>query len=1619
MSLQVATIEVLIKRFLIGSWVRMSLAVFLLTLLAPAKVLMLPDCFAMGFPAGSVGGQVPDDETGPASPIQGFGQPLEFEHISLDEGLSSTTVTQIVQDSLGFLWIGTDRGLNKYDGYHITTYLPDPKDEFGLVHGEITALLEDRSGVLWVGTVAGLHRLDRLTGHFTYYPLPNSGEDHTGNPVLALYEDNADSLWIGAGDGLYRFDREQEDFVSYRRDQKNPYGLNDAPVHAIYMDASGVLWVGARRGLYRWPPEEQRFRYHRPNLDTIHWQHNVVRTITQDQEGMLWIGTAGGGFLRFDPSTLEFKQYLVSPEDPGGRIFNSIAAVSADKAGYLWIGTDGGGLYQFDPINERFYGLQTDPDSHESLSSNYVRTIYEGQSGVLWIGTEGGGVNKYDRNRRKFLHYQHDPEDPNSLSHNRVTDLYEDGQGFLWIGTDGGGLDSLDLETGQWHHYQQDPSDPHSISSNYITHIMEDAEGHLWIGTWGGGVNRLDRDTGRFEAFRHDPLDPSTISSDVAWPLLQDAKGSLWFTSLGGGLERLVQGGDVAPHEARFQLFPAAFAGPNRLTDSHVTDMLALPDGTFWIATLRGGLLHFDPATTSFTQYRAHADQSSSLQSDQVNGLLVDGAGRLWVATAAGLYRYQLESDGFLRYTTAHGLPDNQVQGIQEDDHGLLWISTQRGLAWFNPEAEMTKTYGARDGLQGYEFTQASAKGREGRLYFGGINGFNVIYPDHVPQNTLVPAVVLTSLEQNGSDLSSDRALESLEEITLRWPNNDLEFEFAALSFSQPERNEYAYLLDGFDSEWNYIGNRRFGRYTNLPGGTYTLRLRASNSDGLWNDVGDTLTVTVVPPFWQRPGLQLLAVLALVGVAFAVFRVRMRRMDEQRRELQTEVAARTREIEQRRQELEALYRADQELYRHLQLHEVLQSLVDIAVDFLHADKSALLGYDGQGEYLIMRMARGFSALAQSQMRFPRDHVFVGPVVYDGEPVICEDVLHDSRCPSHQTEGLNLILTEGVRSFMHLPIKLNNEVFGLFNVSFEDSHAFGLDERRLFEALAQRAAQAIENARLFDAEQRRAEQFRVIGEVGHHITSILDVDRLLEEIVQVIRSAFGYYVVGIALVEGDELVVKSSVGVPWQAEDIPVLRVGVGGEGVMGWVAATGQPLLVPDVSQEPRYLAWPAGTKTRSELAVPLKIKSQVIGVLNVESDELDVFDESDLMLLQALANQAAVAIENARLFEAEQRRAEQFRVISDVGSQITSIMAVDEMLLQMAQLIQESFDYYHVGFGLIETDEVVYRVGAGALCDDSGFAFKPARLKVGSEGLSGWVASTGQPLMVPDVHGDPRYLLMRGAQTRSELVVPIMVKGNVIGVLDAQSDRLNAFDEMDLRVLQALAHQAGAAIENTQLYEQAQQAAILEERGRLARDLHDAVTQTLFSASLLAEVLPATWKTSQEEGEQLLRELRQLSRGALAEMRALLLELRPAALMDADPGELLRQLADAVTGRTGIPVEVKVDGRCDISGDVHVALYRIAQESLNNIIKHSRAGKAHVIMRCTTIAGNGSADRPVQQIELRIVDDGIGFDPLGVTPDHLGLGIIRERAEAIDASLSINSAPGAGTQIIVLWRST
>jgi signal transduction histidine kinase len=529
-------------------------------------------------------------------------------------------------------------------------------------------------------------------------------------------------------------------------------------------------------------------------------------------------------------------------------------------------------------------------------------------------------------------------------------------------------------------------------------------------------------------------------------------------------------------------------------------------------------------------------------------------------------------------------------------------------------------------------------------------------------------------------------------------------------------------------------------------------------------------------------------------------------------------------------------------------------------------------------------------------------------------------------------------------------------------------------------------------------------YKTLNEIASVVSQSLDLNEVLDSALDKVLQATCLQIGGIYLLNQQTQILSIHAQRGFSADFAKAIDHLEIGEGFSGQVVESGEPLVIRDITKDKRLsrgIVKEEGFK--SLLVVPLCSKGRTLGTLFLISKEVRDFSNDEIGLLISAGQQIGVAVDNASMFQSQQRRAEQFRVISEVGRQITSIMDIDQLLDQVVHLIQKTFGYDHVAIAMIEDQYAVYRVGAGRLWEDPAFNFNPSHLKIGSEGITGRVAASGNLIYLPDVREDPAYVEMQGSGTLSEVTVPVKVKGNVIGVLDIQSDRVNAFDETDLVVLQSLADQAAVAIENAQLYKQAKQLAVVEERNRLARELHDSVTQALYGITLHAEAAFRQLEAKETglANEQLV-ELRITAQEALREMRLLIFELRPSVVEMQGLVPALRARLEAVEERAGLEVEINMDENLDLSDRIQDGLYRIAQEALNNALKHAKASK--IILNLTGT---------LSKVTLEIMDDGLGFKPdEAVEGGGLGLDGIIERAELMNGELIMDSWPGKGTTI-------
>lgn len=759
----------------------------------------------------------------------------DFDRIGAPQGLPEQTVTAIAQDTTGFVWFGTQDGLARYDGYGFTVFRPRDMDAGSLSAGYVTAIAATPDGGLWVGTRAGLNRYDPATQRFRRYRHVGADATSLGNDaVTALLAAPGGGLWVGTGSGLDRLDPASGHFI---------HKLPGVRVNALAHDAHGLLWVATADGL--WRTVAGGFVH----TDILRGR-DVLRLAAGP--GGLWLGTRHAGLFRLGGAARTPRHIaLGTGRDPNR---DWISALAFDRAGRLWIGTRNG-LYRRS-ADGTLKAWHADPADPRSLSQNAIFSIFEGAGGIVWIGTHGGGVDKYLPLREQFHTFRHRPGDPASLAQNIVMPILQTRDGAVWIGTYGDGLDRRDPASGRFTHYRHDPDDAGSLGGDAIRALLQTRDGMLWIGTNASGLDRFDSATGRFTHYRHRANDAASLGGDSVDALLENRDGSLWVGLWGGGLDRF----DPATGKAKHFRHDSGNAAS--LASGRVLDLYRDRHGALWIATDGGGLDRYDPAHDRFVHYRHRPGDPQSLADDSVYSIAGGAGDVLWLATHAGLERFDTASGRFRLYDRHSGLADNLAVCVLRDAAGMIWVATNNGLSEFDPANGRFRTWRAADGLQGNEYnTYACHRGRDGTLYFGGIDGFSAFNPIGLKRDTRAPPVVLTRLllENRPVPVAADaktfalrRALSHLPELTLDYRQNVFSFEFAALDYAQPAANRYQYKLEGFDRHWLGTGaGRRIATYTNLNPGDYVFRVRASNAAGIWNDAGASIRLHILPPPWR------------------------------------------------------------------------------------------------------------------------------------------------------------------------------------------------------------------------------------------------------------------------------------------------------------------------------------------------------------------------------------------------------------------------------------------------------------------------------------------------------------------------------------------------------------------------------------------------------------------------------------------------------------------------------------------------------------------------------------------------------------------------------------------------
>ncbi len=802
----------------------------------------------------------------------------QFTHLTVEQGLVHSNITCVVQDKRGFMWLGSGDGLTRYDGYQFKAYKHAPGNPNSLLHNEITALFHDRAGKLWIGTAGGLDYFDPVTESFTHFTHQPDVPTSLGAPkVTCIREDRSGNVWVGTlGGGLHQVIRNGNQgvpvgFRRYTDFSSHPGTRNPVWVSAIAQDQEGTLWIGTvGEGLFTFDPAGGRATSHRCNAPGYTGETDVnVYALCVDAAGTLWVGTDKLGFYTVDTGRRQWRVYG-SPRTP---LEDDALQIVEDAPGKLWVGTWQGGLYYLDTRTGQWTRYATG-DARGSITSNKINTVYRDRTGTLWVGTWGGGLNIKHPAKPAIAHYFRESKQTDSKS--LISDLCEDVNGNLWLAVVGGGLARYDLATETYVTYRHDPRDPNSLADEYMTSLLPARSGHLWIGSH-KGVNVFDPNTGRFTLLKHNPDNPNSLASNSVIAMLEDRDGRFWLANTAHGLDRL------DPRTNTFTHYRHDPRNPNSLAADKLITLYQGRDGTLWIGTGQG-LDALNPATGAFRHYKHQPGNPESLSDNTVSSIAEDHAGNLWVGTfSQGLNKLDRQKGTFTRYRVEEGLPNNAIFSIIEDQHRKLWVSTNKGVSQFNPLTGKFRNFDVRDGLQANEYyLNAAFQNRQGQIFLGGINGFNVFHPDGITENTAIPPVVLTDFKvfnksvpvgkAEGDELSLPTIITECRQVTLPHSSSVFSLEFAALNYLHPEKNQYQYKLEGLETDWVLSGDRRFVSYTTLDPGTYTFRVRGSNNDGVWNEAGATLRIIITPPWWRTWWAYALDVLIAAALLYLAFR---------------------------------------------------------------------------------------------------------------------------------------------------------------------------------------------------------------------------------------------------------------------------------------------------------------------------------------------------------------------------------------------------------------------------------------------------------------------------------------------------------------------------------------------------------------------------------------------------------------------------------------------------------------------------------------------------------------------------------------------------------------------------
>lgn len=868
-----------------------------------------------------------------------------YKNFNVNDGLSQSTVFSILQDTKGFMWFGTRTGgVNKFDGQNFINYKYSLQDTNGISGNQVRCLYQDTHENIWVGTHRdGLNKYSYSTDRFEHYNVDtNNNELIQNNSFLTIAEDASRGLWFGTGAGIYKYNRKENKIEHYVEG-----AFKDIRhVSSIAFQNDSLIWLGTKKELILLNINSNRLVKQYSSEDK-NWnlRGSDINCLFVDSKNRVWIGTRKSGLnCLVDYKTDKFISFIHTPNNNKGLLGNFIRAIEEDDLGNIWIGS-GHGIDLMDTSEEfnaetPFVHLQEAEFGIDGLSQNSVYSIYKDKESNFWVGTWSGGVDYLHKKEKKFVLYEKEKQS-NSINNNTVTAFAQHGN-ILYVGTYGGGVNILNRSENTYKYLTKNTNSANNILDNNITSLLVDSENNLWIGSF-GGVNVLSSKGHESEV---------VLTNQKVYAIENGMPGFVWI-----GTDQKLYRVNIASKD---YLVYAPEQGNNKtLSYRKIKHIYKDSNNNIWVGT-EIGLNKYNRDTDSFTQFLSIKGDSTSLSNSFVTSISEDVNGNLWVGTYDGLNLFKPETNTFVRYGGKEGLIDSDIENIKADNQGNLWITSSHGLARYSPQigegkyGSFLKRFSFKDGLQKGEFARnASYKNKEGEMFFGGTQGFNVFRPEEIVNDTIFPDLLITdfklfnkSVRAKAADSLIKKHICEVESITLNYSQSVFSIEFIALNFVDPERNQYAYMLDGFDPEWNYIGEKRLVSYTNLLPGEYIFKVKSTDSDGVWSNSYTSLRIEVLTPWWRKWWFYLFVfiIVALGLYSFYLFRVRL--LKEQRDRLEQMVEERTTELQESNYLLEESN--DEITAQKLELQNALSELQKTQDSLIQSEKMASIGILASG-----------------------------------------------------------------------------------------------------------------------------------------------------------------------------------------------------------------------------------------------------------------------------------------------------------------------------------------------------------------------------------------------------------------------------------------------------------------------------------------------------------------------------------------------------------------------------------------------------------------------------------------------------------------------------------------------